>query len=190
MNNTELIVNEYKNITIKCDNIAIYVDCLSNFGWMLVDEHEDEVFLSLNPLLIAGGQSQKAVDKNEVSLMFKRNRCMKNKADINKLERICLEALSYIDNLERKRHVLNISISLGHGIIGTVILGFAVYNFISANIVIGSLLSVLGMSCCIVGFIANCRFSKKRSKRDDLIIEEKLGLAYEVCEKAHLLMTD
>ena len=194
--NHDFVAYEYKNITVKRDSVTIYTDCLSNFGWTLVDEREhgfQPTITNAAQLLVhAVTPVPTSVAQTEnlemVSLKFKRNRCINHKLEIDRLERACEEALSSIGSLERKNNAFIMGISLGAGIIGTAVLGLAVYSFISSNAVIGVLLSVLGAAGWGIGFFANRRMGQKRSIRTEPMIQAQLDVAYGACERAHAIL--
>ena len=187
--NTEFVAYEYKNITVKSDFATIYTDCLSNFGWELVDEQEygfQPLMTAFVPIVSSTGAP---AEQEVVSLKFKRDRRINNKVEVNQLERKCEEALSSIGSMERKNNAFTMGISLGAGIVGTAILGLAVYNFVSANIVIGILLTVLGVAGWGVGFFANLRLGKKKSAKTEPMIQAQLDVAYGACEQAYALIS-
>lgn len=37
-NKENFVAYEYKNLSVKRDSAAMYIDCMNNFGWMLVEE--------------------------------------------------------------------------------------------------------------------------------------------------------
>jgi len=186
-NNTNFVAYEYKNITVKRDYATIYTDCLSNFGWTLVDEYEYgfQPILSLLPTYT----SINPVDEQDVvSLKFKRDRRINSKQEVNRLERECEEALSSIGSIERKNNAFTMGISLGAGIVGTAVLGFAAYSFLSANIVIGVALSVIGFAGWGIGFFANRRMGRKKATQTESLIQERLDVAYGACEQAYAML--
>ena len=182
------VAYEYKSITVKRDSVAIYIDCLSNFGWTLVDEHEYRTQPAIPNVPHVHTHVQAPDDLETVALKFKRDRRIKNKTEVNSLERTCVDALSAIGGLERKDSAHTIGISLGTGIVGTAIIGIAVYSFMSANVAVGVLLAVLGFAGWGVGFFANRKLGKKRSIQSEPMIQAQLDVAYSACEQAHALL--
>jgi len=183
-NKNGFIAYEYKNITVKRDSVSIYTDCLSSFGWNLIDEHDFH-----NYPVTADIQRTNTSDGLEmVSLRFKRNRNISKKIELNKLEHTCEEALSAITKLEKKNNAYSMGIALGSGILGTVFIAIAVYNFISANPVAGVLLAIIGGIGWAVGFFAYLKVSKNKSTQTEPMIQEQLNIAYGACEQAHALL--
>ena len=192
--NNDFVACEYKNITVKRDSVTIYTDCLSNFGWTLVYEHEYgfqptiptvvNVYTPVAPTVAPGHTD----DLETVSLKFKRDRKINNKLEVNRLERKCEDALSSINGMERKNNAYTMGISLGTGIIGTAILAFAAYNFMSANVAIGVVLAILGFAGWGIGFFANRKVGHKKATQTEPMIQEQLEIAYSACEQAHVLL--
>jgi len=192
--NNDFVAYEYKNITVKRDSVTIYTDCLSNFGWTLVDEREygfqptiptvANVYTPVVPTVAPGHTD----DLETVSLKFKRDRKINNKLEVNRLERKCEDALASINGMERKSNAYTMGISLGTGIIGTAILAFAVYNFISSNVVLGVILAIIGFAGWGIGFFANHKVGQKKATQTEPMIQEQLEIAYSACEQAHALL--
>lgn len=187
MENKSFVAYEYKDILVKRDAATLYEDCLAHFGWMLVGEGDYGVTqLGKNIASVTttiAGQD----DSMPVTLKFKRDRSIKNKLEVNRLERQCIAALANIGKTERKSNAYTMGISLGTGIIGTVLLGFAVYGFRSANTALGVIMLILGIIGWGIGFFANLKVGKKKATQTEPMIQEQMDIAYEACEKAHAL---
>lgn len=194
MNNEKFVAYEYKNISVKREAVPIYMDCLQNFGWILIEERGHgygapyRITAELSGM-IAQASPENADIADLVTLKFKRNRKITNRLEIDKLEGQCEEALTAIDKLEKKNNAQSMGISLGAGMIGTVFLGLAAYNFIAANLVVGIVCAVVGMAGWGAGFFANQRISKKKAKQSESMIQQYLETAYSTCEQAHELLS-
>ena len=185
MSNNNFVAYEYKDITVKRGSVEMYMDCLNNFGWTLVDDGYLSLQDILAPLHAATGTSGTL---DMVDLKFKRHRKIENKQELNKLERTCEEALASISKMERKNNAFTMGISLGMGIVGTVALGFAAHSFIASSIVAGVALTVLGLGGWAIGFFSNRKLAKKKATETDSLIQQQLDNAYEACEQAHTLL--
>lgn len=198
-NKDNFVAYEYKNIIVKCDFAALYTDCLSNFGWILIDEREygyrpestngSLMNKSVHPHVYSVQTPPDKVDGPDmVTLKFKRDRHISNKLEINRLERKCEEALSAIGGLERRNGAYTMGASLGAGIIGAAFLGLGIYSFISSKIVVGVLLTVVGIAGWGIGFFAHSKVGQKKSAQTEPAIQEQLDIAYSACEQAHALL--
>ena len=188
MENNSFVAYEYKDITVKRDSVTLYMDCLENFGWELVSQGDyGWEQLGKNIASVATTATGQA-DSMTVSLKFKRDRGIKNKPEINRLERQCETALAAIGKTERKRNAYTMGVSLGTGLVGTIILAVAAYGFYHANIVLGVIMLILGFAGWAAGFFANRRAGKRKSAQTEPMIQEQIDIAYEACEKAHALL--
>ena len=188
MENRRFVAYEYKDITVKGDAVELYTDCLAHFGWEPVGEGNhgwDQLGKDIASVATTVvGQP----DSMTITLKFKRDRDIKNKLEINRLERQCEAALANIGKAESKSNAYTMGISLGTGIVGTVLLGFAVYGFRSANTVLGVIMLILGIIGWGIGFFANLKVGKKKATQTEPMIQEQMDIAYEACEKAHALL--
>lgn len=200
MNNKEsFVAYEYKDITLKRDSAALYTDCLSNFGWTLVEELE----YGYRPESMNGSLANKSVNTHAhsvhtppdkidgpdmVVLKFKRNRNINNKLEIYRLEHKCEEALSVIGSLERRNSAYTMGTSLGAGIAGAAFLGLGVYSFVSSKIVMGVLLTIVGVVGWGIGFFAHGKVGQKKTAETEPVIQQQLDIAYSACEQAHALL--
>ena len=186
--NSEFVAYEYKSIMVKRASAAIYTDCLNNFGWELVDE-EDYGFSSMLSSVAPAYSCVSAADSHEmVALKFKRNRRISNKPELDRLERQCEAALASIGGLERKNSAYTMGVSLGAGLVGTLLLSLAVYSFISSSIVVGVLLAALGVAGWGIGFFANRKIGRRRSAQSGPMVQTQLELVHTACEQAHALL--
>ena len=194
--NNDFVAFEYKNITVKRDSVTIYTDCLSNFGWTLVDERDQgpgPAVKNMSPVtppvtVAVSVPVARTEDTDLVALKFKRDRQIASKLELNRLERKCEDALSAISGMERKDNAFTMGIALGSGIVGTAILALAVHSFMSANTIIGVFLAVLGVAGWGIGFFANLKMGKKRASKTEPMIQAQLDVAYSACEQAHALL--
>ena len=197
-NNENFVVYEYKNVDVKRDTMGMYIECMENFGWSLVENegYDVQVLLSnLNPVNlgknIAGAAQSlgETGDSSEsVTLTFKRDRRIENKQQLDKLEKEYQEALAAIKKVERKNIAQTMGISLGTGIVGTILIGLSIYCFVISNIVLGVLFAVIGAVGWAFGFLSNRKMGQKKSTQTEPYIQEQLSIAYSTCEKAHALL--
>ena len=198
MNNQEnFVAYEYKNIAVKRDSVALYTDCLKNFGWDLIEERTHGYVPQVNtPVNITGSVPSytvqtppaKVEDVDMVTLKFKRDRKLSNKREIDKLERQCEEALAAIAKLEKKNSAQTMGLSLGTGIVGTAFLVLAAYNFGAGGVAPGVMFTIVGVVGWAVGFLANRKVGKKKSAQSEPVIQQQLDVVYSVCEQAHALL--
>ena len=197
-NNENFLAYEYKNVTVKRNSAGMYIDCMESFGWKLVENDGYDagtLLTNLHPVnlgrnLASAAQSfgETADPSETMTLKFKRDRRIENKQQLEKLEREYEDALSAIQKAERKKAAQKMGISLGTGIIGTLFIGLAVYNFVFANIVSGVLFAAVGAIGWAIGFFSNIKIGKKKSTQAAPYVDEQLNIVYNACEKAHALL--
>ena len=188
---------EYKSIAVKREAVAIYKDCLTNFGWELIEEHDHSYSPQTNVspyhVVTTSGSAAAALSTTQptsvdlVDLKFKRDRKVNNKASLDKLERQCEEALAAIDKQENKDDAHTMGISLGTGIVGTVFLGLSISSFVAANIPLGIVFAGLSAAGCAAGFFAFNKNKKSKAAKSEPTIQEQLDVVYSSCEQAHAL---
>jgi len=197
-NKENFVAYEYKSVTIKRNSAGMYIDCMENFGWTLAenDGYDFQPLLTnLNPVNLgkniataAQSYGETADSSETLTLKFKRDRRIENKQQLDKLEREYEEALSAIHKVERKNVAQTMGISLGTGIIGTLFIGLAVYNFVFSNIILGVLFAAVGAIGWAIGFFSNMKIGKKKSTQTEPYVQEQLNIVYSTCEKAHALL--
>ena len=197
-NKENFVAYEYKNVTVKRNSAGMYIDCMENFGWSLVENDGYDVgalLTNLNPVNLGKNIANAAqsfgetADPSEtMTLKFKRDRRIENKQQLEKLEREYEDALSAIQKAERKNAAQTMGISLGTGIIGTVFIGLAVYNFVFSNTVLGVVFAAIGAVGWAIGFFSNMKIGKKKSSQTEPYVQEQLNIVYSSCEKAHALL--
>ena len=198
INKENFVAYEYKNATVKRNSAGMYIDCMENFGWSLVenDGYNVQALLSnlnlvnLGKNIATATQSfGEAADLSETAtLKFKRDRRIENKQQLGNLEQEYEEALSAIHHIERKNTAQTMGISLGTGIIGTGFIGLAVYNFAFSKPTFGVLFAAIGAVGWAIGFFSNMKVGKKKSSQTKPYIQEQLNIVYNTCEKAHALL--
>ena len=197
-NKENFVAYEYKNVTVKRNSAGLYIDCMENFGWTLVENDGYDVqtlLTNLNPVnlgknIASAAQSYgETADPSEtMTLKFKRDRRIENKQQLETLEQEYEQAMSAIHKVKRKNVAQTMGISLGTGIIGTVFIGLSVYNFVFSNTVLGVLFAVIGAIGWAIGFFSNMKIGKKKSTQTKPYVQEQLNIIYSACEKANALL--
>ena len=199
MNNKEnYVAYEYKTVNAKRDSVGMYIDCMENFGWTLIENDGYDVpslLSDLNPTNLGRNIASAAQTFGETAdatpsmvLKFKRDRRIGNKQELEKLEKEYEAALTAISKAERKNVAQTMGISLGTGIIGTVFIGLAVYNFVFSHTVLGVLFAAIGAIGWAIGFFSNMKIGKKKTTESEPYIQQQLDIVYSTCEKAHALL--
>ena len=161
---------EYKSITVPREMESLYTDSFSNFGWE---------FTGTEPAV----QGEIAI-----VLKFKRDRCLKNRMELNRLEKQFESALHEIQKLERKKHASVMGPALGLGIVGTAFLVGAILSFIAGSTLLGFILLIPSIAGWTLGYFSNIRLQTKKSAQVAPQIDKRYDEIYATCEKAHNLL--
>ena len=173
MNTTEtkkeqgFVVYEYASVTAKDSLTSLYTDCYQNFGWT-VESHQPSF----------GGNV----------LRFKRNRKIKNRAEVCNLQRKCEKALYTIEKLENSKNTRGLGLSLAIGLVGTAFMAGATFCYLGSFIIACVLLALPGFVCWGLAYPLYKKAIVKSNRTISPKIESQYDAIYESCEKANLLL--
>jgi hypothetical protein len=169
-NENNFVGYEYKDVTVKRSIEPVYADVYANFGWTLED--------TSTPLQ----------GVNSVTMKFKRDRKIRNKAELSRLSRQFDACVAEIDALERSK-VNGASIAaFTIGIIGSAFLASSVFAYTGGSPFLCILLAVPGFVGWILPYFCYCGIRKRKTDRVAPLIDKKYDEIYEVCEKANGLL--
>ena len=172
-NSENFIGYEYKEVSTTRDMEGIYVDGYPNFGWKL------------------DGCSPSIIGLSVVNLKFKRDRKIRNKAELSRLQRQFESGVAEIGNLERTKTSSAFITAMTIGLIGTAFLASATFAFIYAEMI--PLMIALAIPGFIGWFLPYTLYKKIAAKRNSTVaplIEKQYDAIYEVCEKSHALLAE
>jgi hypothetical protein len=171
-NKKPFIGYEYKNIQAARDLGSIYLDSYPNFGWEL-----------------EGGVSSVPYAAGAVSsLKFKRDRNIKNRVQLAKLERQFEEHVRVIENLEKSK-AANASIAaFTIGIIGAAFMAGAVLAYQAGMLPLMVILAIPGFLGWVFPYFCYRGMIARRTAKVSPLIDEQYDALYDVCEKAHALL--
>ena len=161
---------EYKSITVKQAMESVCADSYSSFGWELED--------TATPL--AGAPM--------ISMRFKRDRKIRNKAELTRLQRQFDAMANEIVSLENSKVIGASTIAYIIGVLGTAFMAGSVFAYLGDMIVLSIILAIPAFIGWIIPYFCYIRICKKKSNDIDPIIEQKYDALYEVCEKASSLL--
>jgi len=172
-NSSNFIGYEYKDVTTSRELEGIYADSYPSFGWTL----DGAV-----PIPIIGIST--------ITLKFKRDRKIRNKAELTRLQRQFEACISEIMRMERSKSISASIVAFTIGIIGAACMAGATFSYLGGLIPLCIILAVPGFIGWILPyFMYNSTYAKKTSKITPLI-EVKYDEIYEVCEKGNALLGD
>lgn len=175
MNETEnkenvFIGYEYKDVTVKNTMVSVYADGYTNFGWTL----EGSVF----PVQKIGS----------TTLKLKRNRKIRNKAELTRLQRQFESCVNDILSMEDSKVIGASAAAYIIGIIGTVCMAGAVFAYLANMLPLMVVLAIPGFTGWIIPYFCYCRISKQKTDKVNPLIDNMYDDIYALCEKASSLL--
>ena len=172
MNNEKGFVGfEYMEVSAKHWMESLYVDSYENFGW----EFE--------------GEAARESPGGLVTLKFKRDRKLRNKAELTRLQRQFEACAQEIETLERSRTTTASIAAFTIGLAGTVLLGGAMFAYLRGLLPLMVVLAVPGFPGWIVPYFCHQRLRQKRERQIAPLIERKNDEIYSVCQRGRRLLS-
>lgn len=163
---------EYKDITVWREMEPLYADAYTNFGWTLEGTDISSVLQGTNT----------------VSMRFKRDRKIRNKAELTRLQRQFEACAHEIQALERSKPSSAIVAALAVGLIGTAFLAGSVFAYIGGMLVFSIVLAVPGFLGWIIPYFMYRKIQRDKTAKLSPLIEQKYDEIYSTCEKANGLL--
>lgn len=173
MQEKDFVSYEYRTKTIKADNQTKAMDMYEAFGWEVT---------ATNPTI--GG----------VTLSLKRDRKLKHKQELTKLERQAESIFETIDGLQRSKTLGARVFSYIFGIIAALILGagmslvMLMENSLPA-LIGGIALGVIGIALCSVNYLIYKKIAEKKIKQVLPIIDDNEEQLANIMEKGNDLLS-
>lgn len=163
---------EYKEVTVRSEQVSMYLDCYENFGWM-----EDQN-LALAPT------------PHYTTIRLKRDRKIINKMELTRLQQHFEACTNEIEALEKKKTSAASVWALAIGIIGTAFMAGATFAVVHEPPVIWLciLLAIPGFIGWILPYFIYNRIFRISTQRIQPMVEAKQEEIYEICEKGNSLL--
>ena len=162
---------EYMEVPANSRMESLYVDSYRNFGW----EYEGN----------AGGETK----SGNVLMKFKRDRKIRNKAELSRLQRQFEACAHEIETLEKSETTLASIVAYSVGLAGTALLDGASFSYLAGMLPLMVVLAVPGLIGWIAPYFFYQKFKRNKSRQVAPIIEQKHDEIYEVCQKGCSLLT-
>ncbi|EMS73378.1 hypothetical protein [Ruminiclostridium cellobioparum] len=163
---------EYKDVTVKRNMETVYADGYTNFGWTLEST------------------STSIQSAGTVTLKFKRDRGIRTKAELTRLQRQFDSCISEIQRLEFSKILQASAVAYVVGVIGTAFMAGSVFANLAGMIPLSVLLAIPGFSGWIIPYLCYRSISTKKSEEVTPLIDKKYDEIYEVCEKANSMLNN
>ena len=172
MDERQFIGYEYRTLAVHEDMASVYADGYQAFGWM------------------QEGAASAASPTGMVTLKFKRDRKIRNKAELTRLQRQFDACAEEVARLERSKTQKASIVAYTVGLIGCGFMAGSVFAVTAAPPIIWLcvLLAIPGFA----GWIAPCflytRIRDEKAVTVGGLVDKKYDEIYEVCEKANHLL--
>ena len=173
MNNTKnnyFIGYEYRTVTVKDDMGSAVVDGYANFGWRL-----------------EGREATLGVGSSD--LKFKRDRRIRNKAELSRLQREFDAHIKEIEGLETSKSTDAFVMAFVIGFVGTAFLAGATFSFLAGLIPFMIILAIPGFVGWSLPYFVYNSVRRKKTAKVSVLIENQYDAIYDICEKANGLLT-
>jgi len=161
---------EYRDITVSHDMESLYMDSYQNFGWKL------------------DNTSTSFIGFSSVSMKFKRDRKIRNKAELTRLQRQFDACVNEIISMEKSKETSAGIVAITVGLIGTAFLAGATFSYLSSLIFLCVVLAIPGFVGWILPYFLHNATRRKRATKITPLIESKYDEIYEICERANSLL--
>lgn len=163
---------EYKEITVRSDEVSFYLDCYENFGWN-ADEKMDAVYGS-----------------RFTTIHLKRDRKIINKMELTRLQQHFEACANEIKALEKAKTSAATVWALIIGIVGTAFMAGSVFavTHVPPIVWLCVLLAIPGFAGWILPWFIYNGIARNKQQELQPLIEAKQEEIYEICEKGHSLL--
>lgn len=161
---------EYQDISVKRSMAAVYADSYKNFGWQME------------------GTAERTGRLDSVTLRFKRDRKIRNKAELTRLQRNFDACVSEISSLETSQYTRASVTAYTVGIAGTAFMAASVFAVTASMVLPCIILAVPAFAGWILPCFIYRRIVKKRTAQLAPLISKQYDELYAVCEKANSLL--
>lgn len=161
---------EYKDVTVKRESANLYADSYPNFGWTLE------------------GTATPIGNVGSVTMKFKRDRKIRNKAELTRLQRQFEAQVSEIEAMEFSKALGASTAAYVIGVVGTALMAGSVFAYLGGMLPLCIILAIPAFIGWIIPYFCYSNIRKKKTERVAPIIDSKYDDIYEACEKANALL--
>lgn len=183
---------EYADINVNRNHAPLYTDCYQNFGWILIEQcarHYTPDVPAYNVTTIHNPSAPATGNDHEmVKLKFKRDSRLPNKIQLEQLQRKCESALSSIQHLENTKSAYFMGSTIGFGGVGALFLGLSIFNFVSANIPLCMLFTIISLVGWAMAYYFFAKVQPNKNAQITPRIQEQFEIIYQTCEQANTLL--
>lgn len=173
MENQNAISYDYKTVRVKREFETILTDAYQNLGYEVTNVSMAEGTL------------------NSVNVSFKRDRKIKNKIELIKMQDKIDNTLLNIEKLQTKKKNAGVTEGITVGVLGALTFGGGMSISLTLTgigyLIGGIALGVVGIGIGLLGWFTHNKIKAKKIKEIDPLIEIEFDKLAEYCEKANAL---
>lgn len=165
---------DYKEVTVRSDQVSFYLDCYENFGW---HQEENKNFPAVH-------------SPHMTTLHLKRDRKIINKMELTRLQRHFEACIDEIKALEKSQNTTATLVALSVALLGTAFMTGATFAAVYNPPVIWLcvVLAIPGFAGWILPYFLYQWGVQKKAAQTKPLIEAKYEEIFEICEKGHSLL--
>ncbi len=163
----EFVAYEYKDILISKKFSNLYLDCIENLGWEIVNKEKNF---------------------SKIKLSLKRKYNYKEKAKLNELELKFTNSFNELEMINETYQNKGLITSLTIGLIGTCFMAGATFSFLGGLFLLMVVLAIPGFLGWIFPYFINKNINEKQLRKVNQRSEELRQEIYEVIEQAYRLI--
>jgi len=164
---------EYKDVTVNRSLETLYTDSYENFGWQL-----------------DGTDFPPSFSPYAVTLKFKRDRKIRNKAELTRLERLFTDHACEVLKLEREKGFIASTVAYCIGVLGAGFTAGSVFAFLAGSLPLAIILAIPALLGWVLPYILYTNIRKKKIAQVTPLIDSKQDEIYDVCLKANGLLIE
>lgn len=170
MDDNNFVGYEYHDVSVKRSMAAVYADGYENFGWQMA------------------GTAESPGKIDSISMKFKRDRKIRNKAELTRLQRNFDACVSEILSLESSKYVKASVAAYAVGIAGTAFMAGSVFSITAGMLIPCIVLAIPAFTGWVLPYFLYRGIMKKKAAQITPLIDQKYDELYTVCEKANGLL--
>lgn len=187
-NRDSFVGYEYRDIVVTRDMEALFADGYVHFGWEL-----NSMMPTLSGIMSAVAAPIHAIVpaapvSSRVILKFRRDRKIRNKAELTRLQRQFDSCVIEIAKLEKSKTSRASVIAFTMAIVGCAFMTGAVFAFLGGIVPLCIILAVPGFAGWIFPYFCFEHARKTRSAQVTPLIEQKYDEIYDICKRASVLL--
>ena len=161
---------EYKDVTVDRKLEGLYLDAYQSFGWML-----DKTFGVTTGF-------------GTITLKFKRDRKIRNKAELTRLQRQFDANVNEILSMERSRTDRASIVAFTVGMVGTGFMAGSTFSFLAGSYILCAVLAIPAFIGWFLPYFLYKSTYAKKAKKILPLVDTKYDEIYEICERANNLL--